>query len=67
MRALPNDGLLDAGEPVEDDCAVAAVHVEQGRLHHAARHRQPHAQLTQPVEDLRHGVANGPISIIAFD
>ena len=54
VGALADDGLLDALEAVEDDGAVAAVHVEQGRLHHAARHRQTHAQLTQPVEDLSH-------------
>ena len=60
VGALADDVLLDAGEAVEDDGAVAAVHVEQGRLHHAARHRQPHAQLTQPVEDLSHAAALRP-------
>ena len=58
VGALADDVLLDAGEAVEDDGAVAAVHVEQGRLHHAARHRQPHAQLAQPVEDLSHANAH---------
>ena len=60
VGALADDVLLDAGEAVEDDGAVAAVHVEQGRLHHAARHRQPHAKLAQTVEDLSHAAALRP-------
>merc|ERR1719234_1745940 len=52
MGALSNHLLLHTNKPIEDDCPVTTVHIEEGRIDHSSSNCKTHAKLAQSVEDL---------------